>query len=798
MLTASFSGPLMETSSVNICYRPLRIAWAIHSADKESLRRAIRLNHAFWGGRFNPIVLADHPEEARDLIEVFRADHIVPLVNGSEVKELRQAFRHLVPPNFSDELFLDRRGDQALANVLDIQNAFARWRNEPEWIAAKERGFRRVVWDEDDPLADVFLMQYGAYPDVAQTGLDYEGIFSQATTAIDLPIAKDAPIPDETVRHPSIAYLSRHALHRHYAVRPGWSFPGFFIGDASSADDLVTWWNLRAADINVSFVDEGHAARYAHLLPYLKSAYQAEAASYPDGLQNLAIWRRSKDGERSPPAPAFLGEGNWSPCSISRLSWNGQNVRPPMMILGVASAMGVLGKSHGSPSISFALADKPFDGDFRYHTQHLVASLRMYGAPDEQHTFQPPYVPELNETFGRRMYFRYDRLRIEPDRVGIVINAADHDITLRAFPVADLIEKTFGLAGLKATPSSSELIARQLISRLGGFDGARVFKIPGVRRLLKTYGPNTAFAQKAALQLIGEKNPKSGARFTDHENLFIEPRADGTKLTPSMVFGYLVEKGLFRIGMEITCPTCNLPSWVALDNLQQTNTCGLCGNNYDATRQLVGGEFRYRRTGVLGLERNTQGAVPVALLLQQLAVNLHTLGSDVVMTPSYDLEPLEDVSLPKCEVDFVVVCDRTYPDKAALIIGECKDEGDRIDEDDVENLKRIADAVPPDRFSTYILLARLSPFSNDEIALAKTMNDEYRQRAILLSARELEPYLVYERVNQELKLDFFGNSPKALALATQRIYFTDPPAPDTDINRNSSSSDTASPSGAND
>jgi hypothetical protein len=175
-----------------------------------------------------------------------------------------------------------------------------------------------------------------------------------------------------------------------------------------------------------------------------------------------------------------------------------------------------------------------------------------------------------------------------------------------------------------------------------------VFKIPGARRLIKTHGPNATFTKRAALQLIGETDPKTGARFKDHENLFIEPRA-ARKLTPQMVLEYLVEKGLFRIGVEITCPSCNLPSWISLDALRQTNTCELCGNTFDATRQLVRGEFRYRRTGVLGIEKNTRGAIPVALLLQQLQVNLHGIGGNLIRSPSYDLTPLEGSDLPVCD-----------------------------------------------------------------------------------------------------------------------------------------------------
>ena len=87
------------------------------------------------------------------------------------------------------------------------------------------------------------------------------------------------------------------------------------------------------------------------------------------------------------------------------------------------------------------------------------------------------------------MHGIYSNLRSEPERLGIVVDAADHDLRLNALPVSELIQASFKLAGLKSRPSSSGLIARQLIARLGGIDGARVFKIPGVRKLLKTYGP---------------------------------------------------------------------------------------------------------------------------------------------------------------------------------------------------------------------------------------------------------------------------------------------------------------------
>ena len=152
------------------------------------------------------------------------------------------------------------------------------------------------------------------------------------------------------------------------------------------------------------------------------------------------------------------------------------------------STLGVIGRERGKPKVSFSLNDKPFCSDTWFHTQHLVASISLLGGlyGDEQRTFSPPFIPELNEFYARSMHFEYDKLRIESERVGLIIDATDTDAFLYALPVADLVERIFDMAGFVAKPSSAGLTARQLIARVGGLQGGRVFKIPGVRRLIKT------------------------------------------------------------------------------------------------------------------------------------------------------------------------------------------------------------------------------------------------------------------------------------------------------------------------
>jgi hypothetical protein len=326
------------------------------------------------------------------------------------------------------------------------------------------------------------------------------------------------------------------------------------------------------------------------------------------------------------------------------------------------------------------------------------------------------------------------------------------------------------LSRFSAKPSNAGLIARQLVTRLHGLQGARVFKVPGVRRLLRTHGPNTSFTRNSALQLIGKTDPDNpGAKFADHEHLFIEPRPFNTNLTPPAVFSYLVDKGLFRIGADLTCPTCRLTSWIALDNLQQPLVCSLCGSSFDATRQLVDEKWAYRRSGVLGLEKNNQGAVPVLLTLQQLDANNGM--RDRIYSPSLDLTPKD--GSPPSEVDFVWMIRGSARDRNIVLLGECKDRQDEaIDETDIANLQRVADAFPKRRFDTYILLAKLAPFSEQEIVLARTLNGVHQLRVIMLTARELEPYHFFERTKQEFPdIDQYGSSPEQLARVTAQLYF---------------------------
>jgi hypothetical protein len=148
---------------------------------------------------------------------------------------------------------------------------------------------------------------------------------------------------------------------------------------------------------------------------------------------------------------------------------------------------------------------------------------------------------------------------------------------------------------------------------------------------------------------------------------------------------------------------------------------------------------------------------------------------EAVYSPSLDLLQ-KGQSNNECEVDFVWVIPRPYPRKTAIILGECKDQGPIKPEEferDVENLRRVVDALPRKRFKAFVLFAKLAPFTSGEIEQARSLNTDHALRTILLTARELEPYHIYERTKAEFDIDSYGGSPEDLALTTAKIYFPD-------------------------
>lgn len=755
----------MNSLSIRLRYRPLRLGWCVLKGDFEAFRRALRLSFTMWGGRFNPILPIDDPELASALVKLFRVDALLPLSEGAAVDAFLAANKHLPWPMVSDGLSVGTMGDGKTPTVVDISHPAIRifeasFKNNP----TSQPGLDLYEWEAADPLADVFLCSYGAFPSAKEIGMDYVTLAQNSLFGVGNIIQNGSELQLPQMGRETIATLNRAYIERHYAVQNHWDWPGFYVGDAANFDDLVNFWNLRAADIPLVFFDPRYADRLRHYAAQWADIVR-QAPPGPYGPQALALWHRA---ERSiDDTSQHFGDNELTVCGVHKSTWNGHNVRAPIMYFGDATALASIDDSGTTATVSFTLTDKPFAQNRDAHRQHYVLSVDPGVGlfRNEQATLHAPFIPELNEFYGRNAHVMWNAARSEPGSLGIVTSASDDHETLRALNVNELITEIFGVAGIEAAPSKPGLIASTLIRQMGGLDGCRPFRIAGVRTLIEKYKPHQSFDRGTAMQIIrGERNDRP---LSDYQGLYIRPRKAGSELKNSDVLSYLLEKGVFRAGLKFDCPSCHLEFWRSLDEARSRLECEYCGHRFNAAPQLHDKAWAFRRSGLFGNDDHQEGAIPVLLTLQQLT-RMHGMGHGV-FTTAMTLRS-EGAKISDCETDFVIVDERGHDHRIQVAIGEAKTR-QPITANDVAKLKAVADAFPSDRFDAYAVFARLTPFSAEEVELIKQVNDRYRQRAIMLTDRELEPYFMYERTAEEFDIQRTAVSFEDMAAVTTRVFF---------------------------
>jgi hypothetical protein len=423
------------------------------------------------------------------------------------------------------------------------------------------------------------------------------------------------------------------------------------------------------------------------------------------------------------------------------------------------------------------LPDRPFDDDDVHSLSQkfvVVVDASQYGAVGDL-TFETPFVPEMNEFYGRNFYHDYDAARallggMDKGAVGIITSISTQRLGISAYHVLDWITRFFALCGVSCERSEPGLRCKRLISQFGGLQACRVLKVRGVRSLLRKYEVDESFSRTGAIEAIRDIDAATGAvGFDAFRDLHIEYRREGN-LKPDDVLRYLLARGVFRVGLEFKCPNCELPSWIHLDDVRTKSSCSYCDHTYDVTPQLKDRDWRYRRSGIFGRDDNQLGGVPVALTLQQLDTSLHD--RLIMYSPAINFRSA-GADIEPCESDFVAVVSGTLgvsESPVQILIGEAKT-GKPIDAQDVRKLKKLAAAIPKHLGQCFILFSKTEAFTPDEVALARTLNSQYECRVILWSQDELEPYFLYERAADRLGQQRYASTLTDMASVTHRLWF---------------------------
>ena len=769
---ANFGEQIVATESVRIRYRPLRLGWCVREGNWDDFRTVLRAAHTLWGGVFGPVLSigdADANEAAARLARLYEVDALFPAAEDAQLKTFAaDSFPHLRWPSIHQSLFIQGSEGKGLATFLDlyhpvrsIYEEHIKGKSEPNLTATL------YEWVAGDPLQDVFLAQFGAYPSPEEIHVDYRGMVERNLKGSRIGLPAGGPVPADAHRQLTPSALSVFELWRDRS--PNWDYPGLYLGDANDFADLVNFWNLRAASVDVMFFDPKHEVRLREMV----RAYVNELKDRPRGDGPLDAhfsiwWKKGNKVDLKAFQADFIRQ-----IEIDDAIWSGRNLKPPLMYMEDERVLGSRSENDGIPSLTFELREKPFYEGHGLHTQHYVASVEPLAfGEDEQLTFRYPHLPELND-FYRKACLAPDGIRSGRNGLGVITNVGTQTLTISALRCRSLVAEIFNTFGMNASVSEAGRIASRLIQQMGGVQGCRVFKIAGVRALIEKYKPFQAFTRGDATQIIGEVDPVTHIpNFARYESLFIEPR-EGTKLKPHQAFDYLARKNVFRVGLKFTCPNCELDFWTPLDDLATEITCEYCGQRFNVTPHLKDRAWAFRRSGLFGREDHQQGAIPVALTLQQLDT---VLSWGAVFVTSIKIESAA-AGFETCETDLVIVSEKGfYDDRLGIAIGECKGHGE-ITEEDVRKLSQVADKFPKDRIAPFIIFAKTAPFTADEIVRCRAAQPAGRKRVILLSDRELEPYFVYEWAAKEFVIDSTAISLEDLANTTHALYFNPKPKP---------------------
>jgi hypothetical protein len=720
-----------------------------------------------WGGQYNPIIPVDDYDLAASLVRLFRVDILWPVVNDEKVRAFISRFPHLREPFRVSEPFIEYDVGVLGAQLLDIRHPIHRLRQEQLARNANSKVKVKIYqWHRDDPLRAVLIATLGALPATQVTGTDYLELLRQDLDAETISLSQVAPIPPREETERTISSFSRAFVEPHYSVRNDLGQPGFYVGKAQDFDDLAAFWNLRATGTHLMFYDPEHADRLEpDRIKYLEML-QARPKERHERDNLIAVWIT---GERPRWTENLFGEKILLR-TVWPSIWNGANVIPAYMHFSEHSALGAVDeRADGSWAVSFQLPTKPFSDQDRQGAQHLVVSIDagMGSILSEHATLEAPYIPELNEYYGRRCYFEFDCVRVEPNGLGIITEASCSHLALRALNVRNLVARILEFVSIAAEPSDAGLVATRLIQQMGGLQGCRPFKIPGVRTLIEKYGPDKSFTRSGAIEAIrGVDCETNVASFSLHENLFIDARPTGKKLMPDHVLADLLEKEVFRVGLSFECPACKLKFWTSLDDVGSYTTCDYCGNRFNVAPYLRDRDWAFRRSGLFGHKDDQHGAIPVALTLQQLQTRFFY---QFFYATGIKLKPLK-ARINECETDFVALLRHPADEATHIAIGECKTRMPITDQD-VTNLKMVADAFPEDRFKVFLIFSKLESFSPEELVRLQKANNKHYQRVILFTPRELEPYDLYERVPDEYGIDKHVMTFEGMAKNTEKIFF---------------------------
>jgi hypothetical protein len=741
----------MASITVSFAYRPVRIGFVVRSGFIEDLTRVSTVCTQLWGGIFNVVLpVSDEASfgSASELARRYGVDYLHPITPTDVTEAFVEAESQRIPTfHFSgSDPLLDTSvaGGRIFAYQDMTAPLRAHW-----WREARHGGGPQgvePVWPPDDPLSVMYAVSFGRYP-AADEGLpSTREAFLQSVYALEWDLGhENPPSPPFDATFPitttalglnSVGWRGRDSL-----------YSGAILGDPSSFDDLTRFWNLRASGFKIVFLP---AKGGEHVRRWIASKLAEERQSTEHFAPSVTVLGRIASKEdlekRQLEVADLLPEAGEVGISPMRDVLDDPYVGGPAPQTGRRTILASLEERFGQVGLIAHLPELPFQDAESWDersSQLLIWSLEPHGRGDlEGWTFELPFVRELNEWYSRQMTPANPfELRVQPEGFDLIRRAYDRSAEVWPLHERTLVSQLFKRASVAISPSIPGQLADRIVAALGGMRGTTFLRIRGVRRLLAKQVARTGIQFNHAAELVRDRQ---GAKASF--DLF-RAQFYWREVTPEGVVTFLLNRGVFRPGLEVTCPECQLRPVIEADAIATELTCPLCGANFPSAPRLRKAKWVYQLSGVFRREGGPEGAVPSLLAMGEILRSADVSGRNVMLTA----HALEGDGL-RCESDFIYLELDRYG-RPSICIGECKD-WDAIDSKDVDNLVQVRNAIRESGSECYVAFSTMrESFSDAEVALFRGLAEQFSREEpirrvlnepteaappILFTARELE------------------------------------------------------------
>ena len=768
-----------STMNLGIGFRPLRVGMLVRAGKIDDLVAAAGLNTLLAGGISNPLIpISEENAFAKELLERFNVDVVIAVVKDKELQAFADQFRYLaVPFRSGSDLFMEdwrtRKNVPICLDSLTVVDHFwqTEFKHKPEAFHSK---CAVVRWQDNDELKGLFAISFGFFPSSYNLRDDFEEAFLKGLRAAEVELnAKEVIEPQisDLIYPVEATKLGLTGYGGSYLMGDLANGNGIFVGESSNFDDLVAFWNLRAAGLYVEFLPYDKLERFEHFIsahlyridkyesrtphvePWITVHYRPEVSN---DIEEKFRFIHEKHERVTETIKDFTTTKRLLLYHYDDWTWHERNLRPTVFYLNKTQALANVEERYKKIQVTIALQEKPFGigRNGRMEKQHLALSVQTFGEfAYEQRTLRLPLIRELNAFYGMQISFDPWKIRVEDDGIGVIVAAEDNHVGL--FPVDHemLLRQVLASAGINAEISQAGLLTKRVIEQIDGLENTWIFKIRGLRQLVNSLNADEWLTKGEATKTIWRDG-----QLKLHEDLFWGMSAD-------KVWERLLDYDLFRAGLELICGHCKLRNWLSLKALDDEWSCTYCGHSNQTSLQLKDrGDWKFRKSGLFAKDNNQEGAIPVILTLLQFtkALKFHAL----VYSPSMNLKT-ESMS---CETDLCIMQYGSWRG-IEIGIGECKSEKGSITQDDVEHLAAIRENLVAKGLNCYLIFSKSADaFDTEELELFRGLKKE-QIPVILLLNKELEADEPYSKYTDRQLRSKFVASLEEMARNSMTIHF---------------------------